>query len=182
MIQQKITLTLIASIVIIVALGVVIWGVLNIFKEEKGKAPIEEGAPAEEVEEVVSPTRKEVPEDIVVPGIGAEVEEGVAAPQIVTEAAPGVEAKFRRFEIKAENNLYTPSTIIVNKGDTVRINFTAVDKKYDFVFPDYGMRQVAEAGETKKIEFQAVNEGKFLFYSDLYGGLEGEMKGYIIIK
>lgn len=182
MFQQKNTLTLITIIAIIAALGVVIWGVLNIFEEEKGKAPIEEGAPTEEAEEVVIPTREEVPEDIVVPEIGAEVEEDVAVPQTVIEAAPGVESKFRRFEIKAENNRYIPSTIIVNKGDTVRINFTAVDKKYDFVFPDYGMRQVAEPGEMKKIEFQATTEGKFLFYSDLYGGIEGEMKGYIIVK
>ena len=173
MLKQKNTLTLIAIIAIIVALGVVIWGVLNTFKKEKG---------GETPAEVVSPTREEVPEDIVVPELGAEVEEEVAVPQTVTEAAPGAEAKFRRFEIKAENNLYTPSTIIVNKGDLIDINFTAVDNKYDFVLPDYGMKQVAEAGETKTIAFQAVNEGKFLFYSDLYGGFEGEMKGYIIIK
>jgi len=152
---------------------VVIWGVLNTFKEEKG---------GETPAEVVSPTREEVPEDIVVPEPGAEVEEDVAVPQTVTEAAPGAEAKLRRFEIKAENNLYIPSMVIVNKGDTVHINFTAVDKKYDFVLPDYGMKQVAKPGETKVLQFGAVNEGKFLFYSDLYGGFEGEMKGYIIVK
>jgi len=133
-------------------------------------------------EEATTSTREEVPENIVVPEPGAEVEEGIAVPQTVTEAAPGVEAKFRRFEIKAENENYIPSTIIVNKGDTVHIDFTAVDKKYDFVLPDYHMKQVAERGETKIIEFQALEQGKFLFCSELYGGLEGKMKGYIIVK
>lgn len=180
MLQQKNTLTLIASIVIIVALGVVIWGVLNIFKGEKGgETPIEEGVLTEEA---ASPTREEVPEDIVVPEVGSEVEESVAVPKTVAETSTGAEAKFRRFEIKAENNLYTPSTVIVNKGDLIYIDFRAVDKKYDFVLPDYGIEQVAEPGQRKTIMFQAANRGKFLFYSDLYGGLEGEMKGYIIIK
>lgn len=182
MLKQKNTLTLITVIAIIIALGVVIWGILNVLKGEKGKAPIEEGAPAEEVGEAVIPTREEVPENIVVPEVGAEVEEDVAVPQTVAETTPGAETKLRHFEIKAENNLYTPSTIIVNKGDLIDIEFKAVDKKYDFVLPDYGIEQVAEPGQRKFINFQAVNEGKFLFYSDLYGGPEGEMKGYIIVK
>ncbi len=169
--KQRIILLVIA-IVILVVVGII----LGVPEKEAEKTP------TEEVEEAESPTRKKVPEDIVVPEIGSEVEEDVAVPEIVTEAARGAEAKFRRFEIKAENNVYTPSTVIVNKGDIVHINFTAVDKKYDLTFPDYGMRQVAEPGETKIIEFQAFTQGKFLFYSALYGGLEGEMKGYIIVK
>ena len=183
MLKQKNTLTLIAVIAIIIALGVVIWGILNTFKGERdGEVPAEEGVPAEEVEEAVIPTREEVPEDIVVPEVGVEVEEGVAVPETVAETSAGAETKLRHFEIKAENNLYTPSTIIVNKGDLIDIEFIAVDKKYDFVLPDYGIDQVAEPGQKRFINFQAVNEGKFLFYSDLYGGFEGEMKGYIIVK
>ena len=172
-------------IIILIIIGVII--VITAVFLFKMSLPIKEGAegegPIEGVEEGgVTPTRQEVPEDIVVPEIGTEVKEDVAVPQTVSEAAPGVEAKFRRFEVKAENNSYSPSTVIVNQDDTVHIDFIAVDKKYDFVFPDYGMRQIAEAGETKIIEFQAVERGKFLFYSNLYGGLEGEMKGYIIVK
>lgn len=175
MLKQK-SILLVIAIIVIVLIGII--SVIILSKEKEGRAPT---GPGSTEEEGVSPTREMVPEDIIVPEIDTKVEEGVAAPKTVTEAAPGVEAKFRRFEIRAENNQYNPSTVIVNRDDTVHIDFTAIDKKYDFVFPDYGMRQVAEPGETKIIEFQAVNEGKYLFYSELYGGLEGEMKGYIIV-
>jgi plastocyanin len=123
-----------------------------------------------------------VPENVKVPEKGESVPEGVAAPEVVTEAAPGVSAKFRSFDIKAENNKFNPSTVIVRLGDTVHINFTAQDKDYDITFPDYGMKQTAKKGETKILEFQALIPGKFTFYCELCGGLNSTAKGYIIVS
>jgi plastocyanin len=129
-----------------------------------------------------SQTAEPVPENVKVPEKGESVPEGVAAPEVVTEAAPGVSAKFRSFDIKAENNKFNPSTVIVRLGDTVHINFTAQDKDYDITFPDYGMKQTAKKGETKILEFQALIPGKFTFYCELCGGLNSTAKGYIIVS
>jgi len=131
---------------------------------------------------LVIPTREEVPKNIVAPEIGEKpASEEIAVPETVVEAAPGAESKFRLFEIKAEKDAYIPSEVIVNQGDIVHINFTAVDKTYDLTFPDYGMKQIAKMGETKILEFQANQSGKFLYYCDLCGGIEGKVTGHIIV-
>jgi len=127
-------------------------------------------------------TRFEVPEDVVVPELGEEMEnKEIAVPLTVAQAGPQTEAMFRRFEISAENDKYSPSEVIVNERDTVHIDFTAVDKEYDIIFPDYGMKQTAKPGEKKILEFQAMTPGKFLYYCDLCGGLEGKTKGYVVV-
>lgn len=133
---------------------------------------------------VETDTKKAVPKDIKVPEEGealTEAQKDIAVPEVVTSAAPGVSAKFRKFTIKAEGDKFSPSKVIVNKGDTVHIDFTAVDKEYDITFPDYGMKQTAPKDQTKILEFQAVAEGQFLYYCDSCGGLDSEARGYIIV-
>ena len=129
--------------------------------------------------------RSEVPTDIVVPDQNTKLTEAekkiTAIPTVVTAAAPGVEAQFRSFDIKAEGGVFTPSKIIARVGDTVHVNFTAVDKAYDIVFPSYNMKQTAKQGQTKILEFQAVAEGSFLYYCDSCGGETSATKGNIII-
>lgn len=135
-----------------------------------------------EVGIIKSLTKEEAPKDIKIPEVGEEaLEKEIAIPIVVTEAAPNVESKFRIFDIKAESDAFSPSTIIIKKGDTVHINFMAIDKTYDITFPDYGMKQIAKKGEKKVLEFQAVSEGKFTYYCDSCGGLNSSVKGYIII-
>lgn len=129
--------------------------------------------------------RAEVPAEIKVPEKDTELSEAqkeeIALPTIVTPAAPGIEAQFRSFNIMAEGDKFTPSKVIANVGDTVHINFTAVDKAYDIVFPSYNMKQTAKAGETKILEFQAVMAGDFLYYCEACGGATSATKGNIII-
>ena len=134
---------------------------------------------------VVDKFRTEVPANIVVPDQNTQLTEAekkvTAIPTVVTAAAPGVEAQFRSFDIKAEGGVFTPSKIIARVGDTVHVNFTAVDKDYDIVFPSYNMKQIAKKGQTKILEFQAVEEGSFLYYCNACGGETSNTKGSIII-
>jgi|GEM_PF-496587 hypothetical protein len=134
---------------------------------------------------VVDKYRTEVPANIVVPDQNTQLSEAekkvTAIPTVVTAAAPGVEAQFRSFDIKAEGGVFTPSKIIARVGDTVHVNFTAVDKDYDIVFPSYNMKQSAKKGQTKILEFQAVTEGSFLYYCNACGGETSNTKGNIIV-
>lgn len=173
--QKKTTYLLIAAIVV---LAVII--VLVSLKTEKkaGQEAIEGTVPGQ----TGSLTRQEVPEDVVVPELNQEIgNENIAVPLTVSPASPQGEAMFRRFEISAANDKYIPSEVIVNQGDTVHIDFTAVGKEYDITFPDYGMKQTAQKGEKKILEFQALNPGKFLYYCELCCGMDGNTKGYIIV-
>ena len=129
--------------------------------------------------------RQEVPTYVEAPGVDTVLSEAekkvIAVPTVVVPAAPGATAQLRSFNISAEGGKFIPSQIIANVGDTVHINFTAVDKGYDIVFPSYNMMQVAQKGETKILEFQALEDGSFLYYCDSCGGPNSATAGKIII-
>ncbi len=129
--------------------------------------------------------RAEVPKDIVVPEMNTNpqtlTDKEIVIPSLVAQAAPGAESKLRSFSISADKNEYNPSKIIAYVGDTVHVSFTAVDKDYDIVFPNYNMMQQAKKGQTKILEFQALQEGDFLYYCDVCGGPNSQTKGHIII-
>lgn len=128
--------------------------------------------------------RAPVPTNITVPGMNqklADNQKEVAVPTVVTAAAPGVSAQFRSFNISAEGGKFFPSKIIGRVGDTIHINFTAADKDYDIIFPSYNMKQTAKKGETKVLEFQALQDGDFTYYCELCGGPTSETRGHIII-
>jgi len=129
--------------------------------------------------------KAEVPVDTVVPeldtNLSADQQKEIALPAIVVPAAIGSESKFRTFKISAENDTFIPTKVIANAGDTVHIDFTAVDKSYDIMFPGYNMRQSAKAGETKILEFQALHAGDFTYYCPSCGGPSMGPIGHIII-
>ncbi len=180
--SKKTYLILIVGVFVVVA---VIAGVF-IYNAKKSNLPAQTtgtiGTQAGQGQVQQSLTKTNVPANITVPDVGAKpVSADVAVPTSVAAAAPGVSAKLRTFNIQASNDLYNPSTVIVKVGDTVHINFTAVDKTYDITFPDYGMKQTATKGQTKILEFQAVSQGKFTYYCDLCGGLTSKTIGYIIV-
>ncbi|MDD5098895.1 MAG: cupredoxin domain-containing protein [Candidatus Colwellbacteria bacterium] len=170
--KKGILIIVIATVLIIVA--ILFFGILpNMNKKE----------PVPEDQGPISETRKPVPDDAAVLEVGDTTSnEEVAVPVSVAPAAPGVEAKLRTFNISADRGVFTPSEVTVNKGDTVHINFSAKDKEYDMVLPDYGMKQIANLGETKIFEFQATDTGKFAYYCELCGGLASPAVGYIIVK
>lgn len=129
-------------------------------------------------------TWQEVPKDVVIPDQNAtatSVPKDVAIPKVSIPAAPGVDSSLRVFTITADGGKFTPSTIAAYTGDTVSVKFTAVDKTYDITFPDYGMKQTAQKGQTKVLEFQAQAVGKFAYYCDSCGGLKSTAVGYIIV-
>lgn len=129
--------------------------------------------------------RVEVPSNTVVPEKDAKLTEAekleIAVPVTVAPVSPNSSSKARTFEVRAQNDLFVPSKVIANVGDIVRINFIAVDKDYDLTFPSYGMKQVALAGQTKILEFQALQEGNFSFYCSACGGPGQGPQGNIII-
>lgn len=129
--------------------------------------------------------RTDVPANVSVPETTTKQQDlkdkQIVIPSLVVAAAPGVDNKYRLFKIAAEKDVYNPSKVIANMGDTVHIDFTAVDKDYDFVFPSYNMVQRAKKGQTKVIEFQALQTGDFIYYCNSCGGVNTKTKGHVII-
>lgn len=183
-----------------VAIVLVVLVAIDLFRKPSTESPTAEEtvAPAEvmpdqeDYQDVVAmPQAKkdefkaEVPIDVVVPEIDTQLTEEqkkeIAVPTVVVAAAPGVDSKFRNFQIKAEGGAFIPTKVIANAGDTVHIDFTAVDGNYDIVFPSYNMMQTASQGQTKILEFQALQSGSFTYYCSSCGGPDSGPKGNIII-
>lgn len=143
------------------------------YRGDRNRAPI--------LEETI-PTRMDVPADTVVPEKdSANIPENVAIPEVVVPAAPEAESNFRVFDLMVKGDKFIPDTVAVNVGDTVHINISAADKSYDLVQPDYGFKVVLPKGETKVLEFQATNDGKYVLYCEKCGGPENGPVGYIIV-
>ncbi len=76
---------------------------------------------------------------------------------------PSGNVSYRSFNITIQNEAYTPDTVIVNQGDTVNLDLTAVDAAYGFTQPDYGFNAAIPKGKTQIIQFQALSPGISLF-------------------
>jgi len=117
---------------------------------------------------------------IPVPEPGQKFQEGVAVPEESVISAPGVESKLRIFEVKGENGAISPSNFRAYQNDIINIKLTAVDQDYDFSLEGYNLHIKAKKGETKTIEFQALNLGAYNFYCSLCSTKE-KPAGKIII-
>ena len=129
-----------------------------------------------------SSTRLAVPADAVVPDKGASsTPANVAVPVVQGVGDPAGNVSYRSFNIKIQNGAYVPSTVIVNQGDTVNLELTAVDAAYGFDQPDYGFNTAIPKGKTQTIQFQALNTGNFTFYCASCGGPSKGPVGHVIV-
>ncbi|RJP43608.1 hypothetical protein C4587_02935 [Candidatus Parcubacteria bacterium] len=172
--MERKTITIIVVVLIVVfAVGV------SVFT----KRP-QEGPPAESGGESgpVSETRAPAPENVTVPEKdSSNVPENVAVPGIVAPSAPTSDSSFRSFDIKVEGDKFVPDTVIVKKGDAIRLSITAVDGDYDFSQPDYGVKTSLPRGKAKLVGFSATAEGKYTFFCESCGGPEKGPIGYIVV-
>jgi len=125
-----------------------------------------------------TPTKSEVPKDIKVYNAAETAPEGVAVPDSVSDYGL---TKLRSFTMKIENDIFNPATFICYEGEVIKIWITAIDKDYDVVQPDNGLRLIIKKGEMKFLESQMNTIGKFTFYCESCGGLNSKAVGYIIV-
>lgn len=127
-------------------------------------------------------TRTSVPANTVVPDKGATgIPANVAVPTVQGPGDPAGNVSYRSFNIKIENNVFSPSTVIVKQGDTVNLSLTAVDANYGFTQPDYGFNASIAKGQTKSAQFQVLQSGDFIFYCGSCGGPSKGPVGHIIV-
>jgi heme/copper-type cytochrome/quinol oxidase subunit 2 len=88
----------------------------------------------------------------------------------------------KEFTITASKGRYTPDTLQVNKGDTVRLILYASDGNHGFVLPAFGINEFLEENDYKSIEFVADKDGIYKFFSNVYvGPLTKKMSGTLIV-
>ena len=95
----------------------------------------------------------------------------------------GTTANVKEFNVTARNWEFVPSTITVNKGDTVKLHITSTDVQHGFVISAYGINKTLNPGQQVDVEFVADKAGSFPFYCNVFCG-EGHsgMKGTLVVN
>ncbi len=97
------------------------------------------------------------------------------------EATPS--ASVKSFTITAKNWEFSPSTITVKKGDTVRLAIKSVDVAHGFFLTAFNINKNLQPGQTTNVEFVADKTGSFSFKCNvLCGAGHGSMKGTLVVE
>ncbi|MEK7076966.1 MAG: cupredoxin domain-containing protein, partial [Patescibacteria group bacterium] len=106
----------------------------------------------------------------------------VARPDVSIPLGASTDDKLRKFQIQITGGAFAPEdTVVVRKGDSVRLAVTAVDRNYDFTQPDYGFSSPIRKGTSVEFKFAATASGKFTFFCKSCGGPEKGPVGYLIV-
>jgi cytochrome c oxidase subunit 2 len=102
--------------------------------------------------------------------------------KILIKYAQKEQSEVKEFKVTAEQFEFTPNTITVNQGDTVRLIVTSTDVAHGIGLPDFGVSAELLPGETTTVEFVADKAGTFDFVCSVYCGVgHSAMKGTIVI-
>ena len=86
---------------------------------------------------------------------------------LVTLAAQD-QGELREFHVVGDHYTFTPAVLTVNKGDLVKVTFTAKDIAYSFTIDaPYRISKRAAAGQSVTFQFRADAEGTFQIYCNL---------------
>jgi plastocyanin len=112
-----------------------------------------------------------------------------AAPGVNTDVTPvatttvNAPVTVKSFAVSGKPFSFTPSTLTVNKGDTVRITFTNEQGAHDWVIDEFNAQtKVLQAGQSETIEFVADKSGSFEYYCSVGTHRQMGMKGTLVVK
>ena len=136
---------------------------------------LEPTQPATQPKAVVGPAdepSESIQEGMPIPGQEDEVEETIVS-----------DSKIKEFDMTARQWAFEPSTIIVNEGDTVRLNIKSKDVTHGFVISELGVNERVLPGKTTTVEFVADKKGEYTFFCSVpCGSGHGGMRGKLIVK
>ena len=133
-------------------------------------------------EKTGSSTRTVLMGKVAVPGTDSEdFPANVAKPLVVASLNEEGTTNLRVFHVEIKNDTFTPDTIIVRRGDLLRLEVSAIDKNYDITQPDYGSYLSIPRGATKKVSFGVSATDKFTLFCKSCGGPELGPVGWLIV-
>lgn len=104
----------------------------------------------------------------------------------VTNSTPTSEAlqdpNIKTFNVDGSSFAFSPDSITVNKGDSVKIIFKDTDGRHDLVIDGYNVKtDIIGPGKTDTIEFTATKTGTFEYYCSLPGHKAQGMTGKLVV-
>ena len=105
------------------------------------------------------------------------------AGQLPSPSTLPIPATLKEFNITAQQFSFTPSTITVNKGDTILINAKSMDVTHGFSIADYNINLQLTPGTTQTATFTADTAGNFSFICSVFcGSGHADMKGTLVVN
>lgn len=95
-----------------------------------------------------------------------------------------IERPVKVFDITARQWEFEPSTIVVKKGDEVKLNISSVDVTHGFSLPEFDINNVHLVPDTTSfITFTADKTGSFTFSCSVFcGSGHSNMDGILIVQ
>lgn len=94
-----------------------------------------------------------------------------------------LEGETKEFNLTGANFKFSVTEIRVNKGDTVKINFTSNDMMHDFVVDEFNARtKVVPSGQSDSVTFVADKSGEFEYYCSVGQHRANGMVGTLIVE
>ena len=88
----------------------------------------------------------------------------------------------REITVTARKFEFSPKTITVRKGESIKLVVTSEDVDHGFSLPAFGVRETIKAKQSKVIEFTPDREGKFEFACSVFcGDGHEDMTGEMIV-
>ena len=103
-------------------------------------------------------------------------------PDITAPASQNTSAILGIYEMQASASGFNPKTIVMKRGDLLRIDLTATDGNYDFVMPYAGLSTSVKKGETRPISWGATAVGTFIFACQNSCPSGKTIQGQLIVK
>jgi heme/copper-type cytochrome/quinol oxidase subunit 2 len=89
----------------------------------------------------------------------------------------------KEFTMTAKKWDFTPSTITVNEGDTVKLTITSTDVTHGFSLSEFNINERLEPNQPVDVEFVADKAGTFTFRCNVpCGSGHSAMKGTLVVK
>ena len=108
---------------------------------------------------------------------------GGAAALVAVAARGAAGAAPRRIAVVARKFVFIPGEILVKRGESVVLEFSAPEVAMGFFAPALGLRALIVPGEVAKVPFTAEKAGRFDFLCDVFcgDGHEG-MNGHLVVR
>jgi nitrosocyanin len=108
---------------------------------------------------------------------------GAMSPAATGEGAMMKAGEVKEFTVEGKNFSFSPSTLTVNKGDTVKITFKNSGGMHDFVLDEFNVKtKPIESGASETVSFTADKAGTFNYYCSVGNHRAMGMQGTLTVK
>jgi len=154
-------ITILIALIAVVVIGIIV-GILT--RTSEPVMPVSNNPPVGNNGNVSNPSVPPLAPPTYTPEVPKNAVQTLPKAEAPASSNPELDTKLKFFDLKASNSGFNPNAITVKKGDSLQVDFTAVDGDYDLNFPYLGAYfSVVRRGVTKRLPLDTSLTGTFTF-------------------